>query len=93
MRFQNFCNFLIKTSDDFAFDVISRYRSEMAAVVAVVRVIADEEIMSALVNIHDSFNDFARLLNRMFGDDDVTDFDCRRSVDENRFAVGKRWIH
>ena len=43
--------------------------------------------MSALGDALDSFDDFALLFNRVSGNHNITDFDFRRSINQNRFAV------
>lgn len=86
-------NLELHSRHDLSLDVFARDGAEMTAVVAVFRIVADKKIMSAFVDSFDSFDDLARLLDRMPRNDDIADRNLRRAIDQHDFAVTQRRVH
>ena len=64
----------------------------MTAIDAVLQIIAEQKIMPAVINSRDPFNDLA-MLDRVLGNNDVTDFDLCFAIDQDDFAIVKRRVH
>ena len=65
----------------------------MTAIGAVVRIIADQKKIPAIVNAQDSFNDVAILFDRMLGNNNVSYVDFCFSIHQNDFAIFQSGIH
>ena len=65
----------------------------MAAIDAVLQIIADKKIMPAINDSRDSLNDLAILLDRVFGNNNIANFDLCFAIYQDHFAISQRRVH
>ena len=65
----------------------------MTAIDAVFGIIAEQKIMLAINDSRDSLNDLAIVLDRVFGNNNIANFDLCFAIDQDHFAIFQRRVH